>query len=115
MRSLDVFVLACKQDSNGDMDGIPVVLMEAMSQYVPVVTTRLSGIPELVIHEQTGLLALPDNPDDLMLQIKRLLDSPQLRERLSKQGACHVKEEFGQDVNLDRLAKCFAIASLSET
>jgi colanic acid/amylovoran biosynthesis glycosyltransferase len=108
MRSLDVFVLACKQDINGDMDGIPVVLMEAMSQYIPVVATRLSGIPELVIHEQTGLLALPDNPGDLMLQIKRLLDSPQLRERLSKQGACHVKEEFGQDVNLDRLVTCFA-------
>jgi glycosyltransferase involved in cell wall biosynthesis len=108
MRSLDVFVLACKQDSNGDMDGIPVALMEAMSQYVPVVTTRLSGIPELVIHEQTGLLALPDNPDDLMLQIKRLLDSPQLRERLSKQGARHVQDEFGQDVNLDRLITCFA-------
>jgi colanic acid/amylovoran biosynthesis glycosyltransferase len=114
MRSLDIFVLACKQDAQGDMDGIPVVLMEAMSQYVPVVTTRLSGIPELVIHEHTGLLALPNDPGDLALQIRRLLDSPQLRETLSKQGAHHVKEEFGQDVNLDRLVRYFANAAIPE-
>jgi glycosyltransferase involved in cell wall biosynthesis len=112
MRSLDVFVLACKQDGNGDMDGIPVALMEAMSQYVPVVTTRLSGIPELVVHEHTGLLALPNDSRDLTLQIERLLASPELRDQLSKQGARYVQDEFGQDVNLDRLITCFTNTEL---
>jgi len=45
LQSLDMFVLACKKDRNGDMDGIPVVLMEAMLAGVPVISTRISGIP----------------------------------------------------------------------
>jgi len=57
IKSLDVFVLPCQKDSAGDMDGIPVVLMEAMLSGVPVISTPLSGIPELIIHNETGLLA----------------------------------------------------------
>ncbi len=107
MRTLDVFALACKADSNGDMDGIPVVLMEAMSQRVPVISTRLSGIPELVIHERTGLLAPPADPAMLAEQLHRLLDSPELRADLSEAAVHHVQAEFGQEVNLDRLMKHF--------
>jgi len=111
LRSLDVFALACKKDSNGDMDGIPVVLMEAMSQRVPVVTTRLSGIPELVIHEQTGLLASPGAPEELAQQLRRLLDDPGLRARLSQAALEHVEAEFGQAVNLDRLMEYFSFSA----
>lgn len=103
LRELDSFVLACRHDANGDMDGIPVVLMEAMSQGVPVVSTRLSGIPELVIHERTGLLAMPNNPESLALEIRRLLESPALRQRLAVAGMHHAEAEFGQAVNIDRL------------
>ena len=56
IKSLDIFILPCKKDEHGDMDGIPVVLMEAMLSGVPVITTRISGIPELVVNEVTGLL-----------------------------------------------------------
>ncbi len=108
MRGLDAVVLACKKDKNGDMDGIPVVLMEAMSQSVPVISTRLSGIPELILHDRTGLLAEPDDVQDLAMQIDKLLDSPELRERLSRKAAEHVKLEFGQNVNLERLLGYFA-------
>jgi len=114
MQSLDVFALACKADANGDMDGIPVVLMEAMSQRVPVVSTRLSGIPELVIHERTGLLAQPADPGALAAQLRRLLDAPdgpELRERLTEAAAQHVQAEFGQAVNLDRLMQYFPAAA----
>jgi glycosyltransferase involved in cell wall biosynthesis len=107
MRSLDLFVLACKADSNGDMDGIPVVLMEAMSQSIPVVSTRLSGIPELIRHEETGLLAQPGDPLDLANQIDRLLAFPELRQRLAVHAVAHVEAEFGRNVNLDRLLECF--------
>jgi colanic acid/amylovoran biosynthesis glycosyltransferase len=103
MRSLDAFVLACRKDARGDMDGIPVVLMEAMSQSVPVISTRLSGIPELVVHEQTGLLADPGDPVSLAAQIDRLLESVELRSRLVGRAMEHVRREFSQDVNLDRL------------
>jgi colanic acid/amylovoran biosynthesis glycosyltransferase len=110
LQSLDVFALACKPDRRGDMDGIPVVLMEAMSQWVPVVSTRLSGIPELVIDEDTGLLADPANAPSLAAQLRRLLDAPELRARLAAAAVRHVELEFGQDVNLDRLMKYFGPA-----
>ena len=71
MSSLDAFVMACRKDARGDMDGIPVALMEAMSQSVPVISTRLSGIPELVVHEETGLLADPGDHLSLAAQIDR--------------------------------------------
>ncbi len=107
MRGLDVFVLACKKDANGDMDGIPVVLMEAMSQSVPVVSTRLSGIPELVIHQQTGLLAEPANTTDLARQINEMLCTDGYAEQLGRNAQLHVQKEFGRDVNLDRLLGYF--------
>jgi glycosyltransferase involved in cell wall biosynthesis len=103
LQDLDLFVLACKQDRNGDMDGIPVVLMEAMSQSIPVVSTRISGIPELILHNKTGLLANPDDAIDLALQIDRLAMSSDLRESLIQQAFLHVTHEFGQAVNIERL------------
>ncbi len=107
MRGLDAFVLACKRDSHGDMDGIPVVLMEAMSQFVPVISTRLSGIPELVVHGKTGLLAEPDNVVDLSEQMDKLFSSAELPGMLASAAQQHVESEFGQAVNVDRLMACF--------
>ncbi len=109
MKNLDVFVLACKTDSNGDMDGIPVVLMEAMSQSIPVISTKLSGIPELIIDGKTGLLAEPADPVDLADKIKQLIQSPDLCEKLVANAKKHVVEEFGQKVNIDRLLQYFAL------
>lgn len=103
LRTLDVFALACKPDARGDVDGIPVVLMEAMSQRVPVVSTRLSGIPELVMHERTGLLAGPADPESLAQALARLLDDPALRAALAGEAARHVHSEFSQSANVDRL------------
>lgn len=108
MKELDIFALACKQDKAGDMDGIPVVLMEAMSQALPVVSTRLSGIPELVVHEQTGLLAAPADAQDFAEQLERLMTSAALTETLVRQAFDFVKGEFSQEVNLDRLMAYFA-------
>jgi glycosyltransferase involved in cell wall biosynthesis len=107
MQRMDMFVLACKADKNGDMDGIPVVLMEAMTQYIPVVSTRLSGIPELVRHNETGLLAAPGDSDSLAMEIKRLLDSPDLRRQLATNAQSFVTQEFSQGVNIDRLLSHF--------
>jgi glycosyltransferase involved in cell wall biosynthesis len=111
MHGLDAFVLACKPDTNGDMDGIPVVLMEAMSQFVPVISTRLSGIPELVVDGETGLLANPGDSDDLAARIDCLLDAPELRRDLAGRAEAHVRREFGQQVNLERLIGHIGLAT----
>ena len=62
MRASDLFVLPCVTPANGAIDGIPNVLIEALAVELPVVATRLSGIPELVRHGDTGLLVNERDP-----------------------------------------------------
>lgn len=112
LRTLDVFALACKVDARGDVDGIPVVLMEAMSQRVPVVSTRLSGIPELVMHERTGLLAGASDPESLARMLARALDDPGLRAALAEAAARHVQAEFSQAANVERLLLHVGLAAV---
>jgi glycosyltransferase involved in cell wall biosynthesis len=100
---LDMFVLACKIDANGDMDGIPVVLMEAMSQSVPVVTTNLSGIPELVIPDVTGYLAEQGDAQSLQDAVGRLLANRERLEEITARALQHVADEFSLESNVDRL------------
>ena len=107
LNGLDIFVLACKKDSRGDMDGIPVALMEAMSQGVPVISTRISGIPELIKHKDTGLLAEPDDPVNLADLIIELINNPVLSNKLSEKGLEYVFSEFGEKTNIERLEHCF--------
>ena len=103
MRNLDVFVLACVKDSKGDVDGIPVSLMEAMSQGVPVVSTCISGIPELVMHKQTGLLVAPHDTDALASALTQLLEEPDLGVTLARNAREWLSDEFGRKANLRRL------------
>src|SRR4029453_18719903 len=72
----DIFVLPSLRHPSGRMDGIPVALMEAMASGLAVIATRLSGIPELVIHERTGLLVTPESPDELAIALGRLPPDP---------------------------------------
>lgn len=69
---IDYFAFPGKMDANGDMDGIPVVLMEAMMRGVPVIATEVSGIPELVRDKQTGYLAQP-HPEDIARAISNAI------------------------------------------
>ena len=107
LQSLDLFVLACKKDRNGDMDGIPVVLMEAMLAGVPVISTRISGIPELIEDGQSGLLAEPASPDHLANAIARLLSDEILYSDLRKNAIVKVQTEFDLSNNVTRLNKLF--------
>jgi colanic acid/amylovoran biosynthesis glycosyltransferase len=107
MRNLDSFVLAGKKDRNGDMDGIPVVLMEAMNTGIPVLSTRLSGIPELVIHKQTGLLSDPENAHQLADNLARLSEDHSLKNQLTTGAKNWIRDEFDQSLNANRLIKIF--------
>jgi glycosyltransferase involved in cell wall biosynthesis len=70
----DAFVLASRPTTSGDVDGIPVALMEAMSFGIPVVSTRLSGIPELVIEGETGLLVTPRAPREIAEALRKVAE-----------------------------------------
>ena len=76
------------------MEGLPVVLMEAMALGIPVVATRVAGIPELVVEDQTGLLFTPSNWGELAQQLYKLLDDPQLQHRLGNVGKAKVYKSY---------------------
>ena len=103
----DIFVLPSVRDATGRMDGIPVALMEAMASGLAVVATRLSGIPELVIPEETGLLVTPESPEELASAICRLAGDPDLATRLTQAARDHVENQFDLRTEGARLAALF--------
>lgn len=104
----DAFAMPSVRVTSGKMEGIPVVLMEAMAMRVPVVATRLSGIPELVIEGETGLLVPEHDPHGLADALERLARDPALRARLARAGSELVAREFDVDQSAARLAALFA-------
>lgn len=107
MKKLDLFVLACQKDQNGDQDGIPVVLMEAMGLGIPVISTQISGIPELIADGKTGYLATPGEASELADKIAQVFEHPETTQNLVKAAHARVLEEFDTGVNLDRLIHIF--------
>ena len=93
-RRARLFVLAPRIAEDGDRDGIPNVIAEAMAVGVPVVATDVSGIPELVRHERTGLLAPSRGPGALAAAMQRLLDDRGLAERLATAARDLLTREF---------------------
>lgn len=108
-----VFALPCRVLDDGDRDGIPNVLMEAMACGVPVVTTYVSGIGELVHHEDNGLVVPPDDPSQLAAAIRRLADHPVLASRLGEAGRSTVSTEFDAGVMAARMAALVDVAGAS--
>ena len=107
LKGLDLFALPCRKDGHGDMDGVPVVLMEAMLSGIPVVSTRLSGIPELIEDEQTGCLADPDDPEGFASAISQVLSDAPLRRQLRKNATEKVRSEFDLSKNVAKLSNLF--------
>jgi len=88
---------------DGQMDGIPVALMEAMASAKPVVASRLSGVPELVDNGVTGLLCEPGNAAELAEAIEQLLADPALGRRMGRRGREKVAREFTLDRSVTSL------------
>jgi glycosyltransferase involved in cell wall biosynthesis len=99
----DVMVLPSVVTPDGMMDGIPVALMEAMAIELPVVSTRVSGIPELVEDGRTGLLVPEKDGRALAGALERLHRDPALARRLGAAGRARVLERFNLVTNVRRL------------
>lgn len=101
-----VFVQPSVIAPNGQMDGIPVPLIDAMAGGKAVIASAISGIPEVVVHEETGLLVDPANPRMLADAIRRLAVDPALRARLG----ARAREKVTQECSLaDCTAKLIAL------
>jgi glycosyltransferase involved in cell wall biosynthesis len=92
LAAAEIFALSPVVLPDGDRDGIPNVLLEAMAAGVPVAATAVSGIPEVVTDGQTGRLVPPQRPDLLAEALAQLLTDPALRSRLGQAGRRHVSE-----------------------
>ena len=99
-----VFALPCRVLEDGDRDGIPNVLMEAMACGVPVVSTGVSGITELLSDGENGLVVEPDRPAELADALHRLLKDPGLAQQLAAQGRVTVAERFDAATTAARMA-----------
>jgi glycosyltransferase involved in cell wall biosynthesis len=92
LAAAEIFALSPVVLPDGDRDGIPNVLLEAMAAGVPVAATTVSGIPEVVTDGETGRLVPPQRPDLLADALAQLLTDPTLRSRLGEAGRRHVRE-----------------------
>ena len=92
---------------DGKMEGIPVALMEAMASGLPVIASRISGIPELVEHEVSGLLTPPADPTAVANAVELLYCHPEEARRLAGNGREKVLQEFTLEKNVTKLAHLF--------
>lgn len=107
-----VFALACRELENGDRDGIPNVVLEAMAHGLPIVSTSSAGILEAVTHEQSALLAAPGDAAGFADQVERLLLEPGLRERIGARALRRVRERFDRSANLPTVLGALRSAGL---
>jgi colanic acid/amylovoran biosynthesis glycosyltransferase len=103
----DIITLPCVVAQNNDMDGIPNSLMEGMAMGIPALSTTISGIPELIEDDKTGLLVPPNDAAALADALAKLMSDPALRERLGAAGRVKVMTEYEIQKNTEQLLEIF--------
>ncbi|MEM7366447.1 MAG: glycosyltransferase [Pseudomonadota bacterium] len=103
MHGADCYCLPCVWASDNDVDGLPQMLMEAMACGLPVVSTRLVGIPDLVKDGETGLLIEPNDPAAIAAALIRLHEDQSMADRLAENGRSWVVEKFNLETCLEPL------------
>ena len=103
------------ESPDGDMDGIPTVIFEAMAFARPIIASALSGIPEAVVHGETGLLVEPGRPDQLADAIQDLLSDPRRAAAMGKAGRAYVEEHHDHLKQSRQLEKLLCAAFRAES
>jgi glycosyltransferase involved in cell wall biosynthesis len=107
VRRASVFALPCIVCEDGDRDGLPTVLPEAMAVGAPVISTPVSGIPEIVRDGETGRLVAENDPQALADAIEEILSSRELQTRLKDRALQRVRSDFSLSENVKRLKELF--------
>jgi glycosyltransferase involved in cell wall biosynthesis len=100
-----VFALPCIPSPDGRHDGIPNVVIEAMATGLPVVSTTIGGVPEVIDHGLTGFLVAPGDAKQLAEQLRAVLDDSSLRQRIGKAARDKVMEHFDNRVTIAPLVE----------
>ncbi len=107
LRKATMFCLPCRILENGDRDGIPNVMMEAMSCGLPVVTTNVSGIPEIIKNGENGIMVNPEDANALADAMQKVHEDKLFAKRLSEAAKVTVKQTFDGDVTASYLSNLF--------
>ncbi len=106
-QAADVFALPSVVAADGDRDGLPTVLLEALAMGIPTVASDISAIPELIEHQKTGLLVQPGDARDLADKLEMALYDEQLRGRVALLGRQKVEKYFDVNRNAAALGTLF--------
>ena len=104
----DIFVLLSEIHLSGSRDAFPTVILEAMLMSLPVVSTWISGIPEIVVNGKTGFLVQERNPLMAAEAIGRLIHDGELRKRMGEAGRAKVLKDFDIDQTSKQLVQLFS-------
>lgn len=107
-RRASMFTLPCIIAQDGNRDGLPTVLLEAMACGLPVISTNLTGVPEIIDHNKNGLLVPPSSPHALARSLAILLTNPTQREQMGQAARQKVEKEFDVRRNVGQLQRWFA-------
>jgi glycosyltransferase involved in cell wall biosynthesis len=114
-RQASVFVLPCIVTDEGDRDGIPNVILEAMASRLPVVSTPVSGIPEVIREGDTGLTVPERDPTAYADAVQGLAADPALASQLAERANELVRAEFDMERNVGRLLDQFEAVAAATT
>lgn len=109
-RRAAAFCLPCVVAADGDRDGMPTSVLEAMAAGVPVVTTALNGLSEAVLDGRTGLIVPPSDPAAVAAALERLMADPSAAAELGLAGRAHVERSFATSTSVGRLRSLFPAA-----
>ena len=101
------FILASSTSRDGDMEGIPVVLMEAQACGMPVVSTLHSGIPEVVLDGESGVLVPEGDVDALTERLQYLVEHPELWPEMGRRGRKLVEQKYDIKMLNSRLVRIY--------
>jgi glycosyltransferase involved in cell wall biosynthesis len=102
-----VFALPSVVTADNLSDGLPVALVEAAAMGLPLISTPVAGIPEIVIDGVTGIIVPQRDAEALARAILRLLEDPELCRTMGQAARRRAEEEFGRSLNVRRLIECF--------